>query len=125
MSKRDLIAIGRSSIDLYSQDIGVPFKEISGFNAFVGGSPLNISVGCSRLGLKSTLLTAIGKDKVGEFILNFLNKENVSTEFIPIKENARSSAVLFLQQQRQFFQRKHREMLEAIRIGNVIYDGKT
>ena len=94
MSKRDLIAIGRSSIDLYSQDIGVPFKEISGFNAFVGGSPLNISVGCSRLGLKSTLLTAVGKDKVGEFILNFLNKENVNTEFIPIKENARSSAVL-------------------------------
>ena len=94
MNKRDLIAIGRSSIDLYSQDIGVPFKEISGFNAFVGGSPLNISVGCSRLGLKSTLLTAVGKDKVGEFILNFLNKENVSTEFIPIKENARSSAVL-------------------------------
>ena len=71
MSKRDLIAIGRSSIDLYSQDIGVPFKEISGFNAFVGGSPLNISVGCSRLGLKSTLLTAVGKDKVGEFILNY------------------------------------------------------
>lgn len=94
MSKRDLIAIGRSSIDLYSQDIGVPFKEISGFNAFVGGSPLNISVGCSRLGLKSTLLTAVGKDKVGEFILNFLNKENVNTEFIPTKENARSSAVL-------------------------------
>ena len=94
MTKRDLIAIGRSSIDLYSQDIGVPFKEISGFNAFVGGSPLNISVGCSRLGLKSTLLTAVGKDKVGEFILNFLNKENVNTEFVPIKENARSSAVL-------------------------------
>ena len=94
MSKRDLIAIGRSSIDLYSQDIGVPFKEISGFNAFVGGSPLNISVGCSRLGLKSTLLTAVGKDKVGEFILNFLNKEKVNTDFIPTKENARSSAVL-------------------------------
>ena len=85
MNKSDLIAIGRSSIDLYSQDIGAPFKEISGFNAFVGGSPLNISVGCSRLGLKSTLLTAIGKDKVGEFILNFLNKEKVNTEFIPTK----------------------------------------
>ena len=94
MNKRDLIAIGRSSIDLYSQDIGVPFKEISGFNAFVGGSPLNISVGCSRLGLKSTLLTAVGKDKVGEFILNFLNKENVNTELIPTKENGRCSAVL-------------------------------
>ena len=40
------------------------------------------------------MLTAVGKDKVGEFILNFLNKENVNTEFIPTKENGRSSAVL-------------------------------
>ena len=35
MNKRDLIAIGRSSIDLYSQDIGVPFKEISSYGGYV------------------------------------------------------------------------------------------
>jgi 5-dehydro-2-deoxygluconokinase len=92
--KYDVITFGRSSIDLYSQNIGSPFNEIKGFDAFVGGSPLNIAVGCSRLGVKASLLTAIGKDKVGEFILNFLNNEGVNTAYIPTKKLARSSAVV-------------------------------
>ncbi len=90
----DIITMGRSSIDLYSQDIGEDFVNIKGFNAFVGGSPLNIAVGAQRLGLKTTLLTAVGKDKPGDFLLNFLIKENVNTEFIPQIEGARTSAVL-------------------------------
>ena len=90
----DVTTYGRSSIDLYSQEVGAPFEDIPGFHAFVGGSPLNIAVGCSRLGLKASLLTGVGKDKVGDFLLNFLKKENVITENIPVIEGARSSAVL-------------------------------
>ena len=92
--KVDLITIGRSSLDLYSQNIGADFKDIKGFNAYVGGSPLNIAIGSSRLGLKSEILTAVGNDKVGDFILNFLNKEKINTENIPKISNSRSSAVL-------------------------------
>lgn len=90
----DLITMGRSSIDLYSNDIGAPFEEISSFAALVGGSPLNIAVGGSRLGLRTGLLTAVGADKVGDFILAFLKKENVDTSFVPRKPQARTSAVL-------------------------------
>ena len=92
--KHDIITIGRSSIDLYSQNIGAPFNDIKGFDAFVGGSPLNIAVGCSRLGLNASLLTAVGNDKIGEFIVNFLNNEGVSTHCIPTKNLSRSSAVV-------------------------------
>ncbi len=92
--KYDVITFGRSSIDLYSQSIGSPFNDIKGFDAFVGGSPLNIAVACSRLGLRASLLTAVGNDKVGEFIINFLEKENVNTDCIPTKNSARSSAVV-------------------------------
>ncbi|MBR9853915.1 MAG: 5-dehydro-2-deoxygluconokinase [Algicola sp.] len=92
--KFDIITFGRSSIDLYSQDIGSPFNYIKGFDAFVGGSPLNIAVACARLGLKPSLLTAVGNDKVGEFIINFLEEEKVNTDFIPVKNKARSSAVV-------------------------------
>ena len=92
--KFDVITYGRSSIDLYSQEPGREFEEIPGFHAFVGGSPLNIAVGCSRLGMKAALLTGVGKDKVGDFILNFLEKEGVVTEKIPVIDGARSSAVV-------------------------------
>lgn len=92
--KYELITFGRSSIDLYSQNIGSPFNDIKGFDAFVGGSPLNIAVACARLGVNASLLTAVGNDKVGEFILNFLNNEGVNTHCIPVKNSARSSAVV-------------------------------
>src|SRR5688572_8512873 len=71
----DLITMGRSSIDLYANDIGAPFEDIGSFAAYVGGSPLNIAVGAQRLGLRTALLTAVGDDKVGDFILDFLRRE--------------------------------------------------
>ncbi len=92
--KYDLLAIGRSSIDLYSNDVGSPFPDIKSFGAFVGGCPTNISVGTRRLGLRSSLLTAIGDDPVGEFLLKFLNDERVETQFIVKKPGYRTSAVV-------------------------------
>jgi 5-dehydro-2-deoxygluconokinase len=90
----DVIAMGRSSIDLYSNDIGAPFVDITSFAAYVGGCPTNISVGTQRLGLRAALLTAVGDDQVGEFILHFLRNEGVETRFIPRKPGRRSSAVV-------------------------------
>jgi 5-dehydro-2-deoxygluconokinase len=90
----DILAMGRSSIDLYANDIGAPFPEIKSFAAYVGGCPTNISVGTRRLGLRSALLTAVGEDPVGDFVLSFLEKEGVVTSFIPRKPGRRTSAVI-------------------------------
>ena len=90
----DSLHMGRSSIDLYSNDIGAPFVDIQSYAAYVGGSPANISVGARRLGLKTALLTAVGDDPVGDFILHFLNNEGVDTSFIPRKPEHRTSAVV-------------------------------
>jgi 5-deoxy-D-glucuronate isomerase len=81
----DTFHMGRSSIDLYSDDIGTPFVAIMRFAALVGGSPNNISVGMRRLGLRSALLTAVGSDPVGDFVMHFLDKEGVETHYIPRK----------------------------------------
>ena len=89
----DTLHMGRSSIDLYANEVGSPFVEIQNFSAYVGGSPTNISVGARRLGLKTALLTGLGEDPVGDFILHFLNKEGVQTEFSPRKPGHRTSAV--------------------------------
>jgi 5-dehydro-2-deoxygluconokinase len=86
--------MGRSSIDLYSNDIGTPFADIKSFAAYVGGSPTNIAVGARRLGLSSGVLTAVGQDPVGDFILQFLRREGMDTSFIPRKPQHRTSAVV-------------------------------
>src|SRR5436190_20592549 len=90
----DVLAMGRSCIDLYAHQIGVPVTEVTSFDAYVGGCPTNISVGTRRLGLHSALLTAVGDDQVGNFILHFLRREGVETGFIPRKPGRRSSAVV-------------------------------
>lgn len=90
----DTLHMGRSSLDLYSNDVGTPFPDIQSFAAYVGGSPTNISVGGRRLGLKTSLLTALGQDPVGDLILQFLVNEGVETKFIPRKPGRRTSAVV-------------------------------
>ena len=90
----DLLCMGRSSIDLYSNDVGAPFEQINSFAAYVGGSPTNISVGARRLSLNVALLTAVGADPVGQFILAFLKKEGIAIQFIPVKSQHRTSAVV-------------------------------
>ena len=90
----DTLHMGRSSIDLYSNDVGAPFPDIKSFAAYVGGSPTNISVGGRRLGLNTALLTGLGEDPVGDFLLDFLEKEGVETRFILRKPGHRTSAVI-------------------------------
>jgi 5-dehydro-2-deoxygluconokinase len=89
-----VLTMGRSCIDLYAHQIGVPITEVTSFDAYVGGCPTNISVGTRRLGLRSALLTAVGDDQVGDFVLAFLNREGVETRFIPRKPGRRTSAVI-------------------------------
>lgn len=99
----DLITVGRVSMDLFSLQIGAPFTEIESFDAGVGGSPINIAIGSSRLGLKTAVLTAVGADHVGDFVLSFLNKEGIDTQFVPRNPDARTGlAVVGVQPPDQF-----------------------
>ena len=54
----DVITIGRSSVDLYGQQVGSRLEDMASFAKSVGGCPTNIAIGAARLGLKSGLITA-------------------------------------------------------------------
>ena len=90
----DLITVGRVNLDLYSQQIGAPFREVTGFEAMVGGSPTNIAIGAARLGLRSAAFTAVGEDKVGDLILHRLAADGVDTGFVLRKPGHLSSLAL-------------------------------
>lgn len=76
----DVLCVGRCAIDFYSNDIGQPLKLARSFNVYVGGCPTNVAVGTRRLGLRSALLTRVGIEPLGDFIVHFLEAEGVSTE---------------------------------------------
>jgi 5-dehydro-2-deoxygluconokinase len=74
----DVITIGRSSVDLYGQQIGSRLEDIESFAKSVGGCPSNIAIGCSRLGLKAGVITRVGDEQMGRFIGEQMAREGVS-----------------------------------------------
>ncbi len=62
----------------------IPYEEAITCYA-VGNSP-NVSIGSSRLGLNTYLVSYVGNDKDGNENINFLMKENVKTDYIHIAD---------------------------------------
>ncbi len=75
----DVVTIGRSSVDLYGQQVGGRLEDMAAFVKAVGGSPTNMAVGVARLGLKPGLVTRVGDEHMGRFIREQLEREGVDT----------------------------------------------
>jgi len=90
----DVITIGRSSVDLYGQQIGARLEDISSFAKSVGGCPANISVGSARLGLKSALISRVGGEQMGRFIKEQVAREGVETAGIRTDDKRLTALVL-------------------------------
>ncbi len=77
-----MITMGRVSMDLYSRQVGAGFDDVESFDAMIGGSPSNIAIGCARLGERVAVLTAVGPDEIGTFVLANFARERVDTRFV-------------------------------------------
>ena len=73
----DIITIGRSSVDLYGEQIGGRLEDMRSFAKYIGGSPTNIAAGCARLGLNAAVITRVGDEHMGRFIREQLVREGV------------------------------------------------
>ena len=58
------------------------FKETQPISAKPGGSVYNALISLGRLGLEPIFISEIGNDRIGMIIKDFLDKNNVKTEFI-------------------------------------------
>jgi 5-dehydro-2-deoxygluconokinase len=91
----DVITIGRSSVDLYGEQVGGRLEDMAGFAKYVGGCPTNIAVGTARLGLKSALITRVGDEHMGRFIREQLDREGVETSHVAT-DHQRLTALVIL-----------------------------
>lgn len=92
--KFDLICIGRSCVDMYSGEFGVPLERAMTFSKSVGGSPMNIAIGTSRLGLKVGAITAVGKEGNGDYLKWQLACEGVDVSHIKTDPKRLTAMVL-------------------------------
>src|SRR5947208_13177024 len=94
-ARLDVITIGRSSVDLYGQQIGSRLEDIATFAKSVGGCPSNIAIGAARLGLQSGLITRVGDEQMGRFVREQMQREGVALEGI-VTDPARLTSLVLL-----------------------------
>lgn len=91
----DVITIGRAGVDLYGAQIGGRLEDMGSFEKYIGGSPTNIACGTSRLGLKTALISRVGDEHMGRFILEQLGREGVCTDGV-VTDPDRLTALVIL-----------------------------
>lgn len=77
----EIISFGEALIDLIGEK-KKGIKNSSSFQKCFGGAPANYAVACSRLDVKTALLTRIGQDAFGDFLMETLKKEKVDISFV-------------------------------------------
>jgi len=82
VSPLQLLTIGRISVDLYAEQLGVPLAEVRTFAKSIGGSPTNVAVAASRLGHRAAVVTAVGDDGFGDYARGALDGFGVDTTFV-------------------------------------------
>lgn len=99
----DVIALGRSCVDLYGEQVGGTLEAMQSFAKYVGGTPTNIAVGTARLGLKSALITRVGNEPMGRFIRQTLADEGVDVTHVSTDPERLSALVILGIRDRQSF----------------------
>ena len=78
----DVLAIGRSGVDIYPLQVGVGLEHVDTFGKFLGGSAANVSVAAARLGNRTALISGVGADPFGAFVRNELAGLGVDNRFV-------------------------------------------
>ncbi len=89
----DIICIGELLIDFIGHKINTPIAEIENYSRFLGGSPTNVAIYSSKIGLKTALVASCGKDGLGHFMLKKLNESHVNTAHVKEHEHYPSSVI--------------------------------
>ncbi|KQU68176.1 5-dehydro-2-deoxygluconokinase [Phycicoccus sp. Root101] len=78
----DVVAVGRTGVDIYPLQHGVGLEDVETFQKFLGGSATNVSVAAARHGLRTALLTRTGSDPFGSYIHRALREFGVDDRFV-------------------------------------------
>src|SRR5688500_5873280 len=85
--------MGRVSVDLYPEQVGVRLAEVRSFAKSLGGSPTNVAVAAARLGRRAAVITKVGRDGFGEYVLEALAGFGVDARWVRTDPNLRTPLV--------------------------------
>ena len=90
----DVITVGRVSVDLYAQEVHASFTDPQTFRKSIGGSPTNVAVAAARHGHHAAVVTKVGTDALGDYVIALLNEWEVDTRYVGRDASALTPVVL-------------------------------
>ena len=81
-SDLDIITFGRSGVDIYPLEIEKGLEDIHSFGKFLGGSPTNVAVAAARLGHTPAVITGVGDDPFGRYVVKEMERLGVSGRYV-------------------------------------------
>ncbi len=78
----DLITTGRIGVDIYPLTSGVGLEKVSTFGKFLGGSATNVAVAGAKYGLKTAVITKVGNDPFGNYLVEELVRLGVDNRYV-------------------------------------------
>lgn len=119
----DLICVGRCMVDLYCDQIGSAIRDGQSLSMYVGGCPTNVAVGAARQGLRVAMLTRVGEDATGEFVVETLRREGIDTSHVRRDADARTPMVVAgIEPPSRFPLTWYRERTADLRVGVEDFD---
>ena len=91
----DFIGLGRLCIDLNANEIHRPMEETRTFTKYVGGSPANITIALSRLGVRTGFIGKVSNDQFGRFILGYLRDCGINTDNVVVDRTGAVTGLAF------------------------------
>lgn len=91
----DVVCMGEVMVELNAMTRG-PLRHVTLFEKHAGGAEGNVAIGVARLGQSSGIITRVGKDEFGQFLLATLKSENVDTSHAIIDMDL-PTAIFFIQ----------------------------
>lgn len=77
-----LFAIGEVLIDFIPLQKGSALKDVQAFERAAGGAPANVAASVAKLGGHASMLTKLGKDAFGDYLIEQLAHAGVRTDLI-------------------------------------------
>lgn len=92
------VSIGEILIDFISKEPSKPLDQSTTFGKFFGGAPANVAVNMNNLGVDSTIVSKVGNDGLGTFLIDFLKEQKLDTSHISRDEETPTSMVVVTSQ---------------------------
>lgn len=86
----DVLSFGEVIVDFFPEEKGIHLRDAERFTRHLGGAPANVAVGLARLGLRTGLMSLVGADEFGAFLIEGLAREGVDTSGVGTHRTART-----------------------------------